>query len=943
MVAILFFISGFTGLVYEVVWIRLFSIAFGQTYQALGTVLGVFLGGLALGAWCASRFAKANPRCLSLYGAAEALAGIYALATPWLIESTQPVLRSLYGTGHGGMTVTAWTRAFLCSAILVPATMLMGASLPFLAGYCEALSRISIQSLYTVNLAGASVGAVLSGFALLPVLGYSRALQLACVLNCAVGIAALWAGRHRARPEMPRRTETGPSPVPRLATPAWLAAAWFGGLVCTLHEVVWGRVYALLFGPTASTLSLVLATFLAGLTAGAAAARRIKSDPQKWLCGVQFACVILLAWSFVAAGILPSRIAEWVRLYYQSAWQMELMKIVVLTIALLPLTTAIGMSFPLLMRISPQEIPAQGSLARRIGAVYGINTAGCIAGALGTAWVLAPVLGTQATLLLGALINLALGILLLPAARRRLAFVTAPAGLLLTVFALPRWDMAAMTAGAYKYAPYYAASDAVAESSQPLFLREGAAGTVTVRREGPSLVLSIAGKVDASDTGGDLLTEKLLAHLPLALAAGAKRVCLIGLASGVTAGAMLTHPIESMDVLEISPEMVSASHFFDGVNGKPLDDPRTFLVVNDGRNHLALSSATYDVIVSEPSNPWIAGMNSLFTRDFFRIAKQRLNPGGILAQWFHIYNMPKDDLKSLLRSFVEVFPESILWQLNDGDVLLTGFAGLPSRLMAGTEGPFDRRFLLDLYVMRDADIRRFAGEAAPNTDDNSALEFHGQKDLHAQTDVGNATDLESFSKQPPPREVQAVRDNLTSTELLSHADLFERAESYRSAYHRYQAAFHDDPGSWRALAGMDRTARLPEEISAVLIALGLTRGGDNLQSRTGEALEMARKGDLARAEFLLAENAEAHPTDSAARLNYGLFCLERTHYADAIKQFQRAMDLTPGYVPAYEAMAETYLRLRDAAKAALWSRRILQLDPHHEVAKQTLAALEKSR
>jgi tetratricopeptide (TPR) repeat protein len=457
--------------------------------------------------------------------------------------------------------------------------------------------------------------------------------------------------------------------------------------------------------------------------------------------------------------------------------------------------------------------------------------------------------------------------------------------------------------------------------------------------------------VDASDAGGDLLTEKLLAHLPLALAGNVRRVCLIGLASGVTAGAVLTHPIQALDILEISPDIVTASRFFDRVNHKPLEDPRTTLFVNDGRNHLALTSTIYDLIVSEPSNPWIAGMNNLFTSDFFRIAKRRLSDRGVFAQWFHIYNMPKNDLQSLLRAFVDVFPSSILWQINDGDVLLTGFTAsfapalksLAPLALSDLEsiGVTDPRLLLNMYVMRDADILRFAEPAAPNTDDNGILEFHGQADLHAQTDLSNTNDLVNFPKQPAPTEVQELRDHLSSAQLTANALMFERAESYRSAFRGYQTAFGKDPASWRSLAGMDRTARLPDEHSAVQMALGLTAAEDNLEGRTERALKEARKGDLARAEFLLVENAEAHSADAAARLNYGLFCLERKRYNEAIGEFQHTLNLSPTYLPAYEAMAETYLQVHDTTHAVIWSKRILELDPHHEVARQTLAALER--
>ena len=970
----LFLLSGLTGLIYEIVWIRLFSTAFGQASQALASVLAAYLGGLALGSWFAGRIASAHlGRCLSLYGAAEMLTGLYALTMPWMIHATQPLLSATYGSGHEGACAAAALRTLLCSAILVPPTALMGASLPLLAGFSGNRGPGSIQFLYTVNLSGASIGAFLSSFVLLPAWGFSRSLQFACLLNLGVGVTAIWIARNpqqksqaplsdgsssmgpaRSRAAAARERTQSVREAP-LATGTWIAVAFGSGVVCMLHEVAWARVYGLLLGPTASTVALVLGVFLLGLTAGSVAGRCLRRGWRGWLCAAQFGCAALLLWAFAAAGALPRVIAEWIRWHNQSAAQIELMKVLVLAATFLPLTIAIGLSFPLIMRIAPvRELP----VARRIGGAYGINTAGCIAGALGTGWLLIPALGSQTTLLVGGLLNLSLGILLFSRLPRVWPALASGAGVTLAVFAAPRWDMSAMSAGGYKYAPYYASSGSPQfELEAPLFLREAVSGTVAVRQAGPSRVLSIDGKVDASDAGGDLLAEKLLAHLPLLLRATPKDVCLIGLASGVTAGGILTYPVQSLDVVEVSREVVNASHFFDGVNRKPLADPRTVLLVNDGRNHLALTSRRYDVIISEPSNPWIAGMNSLFTREFFGVAKRKLRPGGLLAQWFHIYNMPKDDLQSLLRAFVEIFPSAILWQLNDGDVLITGFADGSSRKageasalspmavsdLAGADVP-DPELLLNLYVMWDGDLRRFAGSAPPNTDDNAMLEFHGQRDLQAQTDISNAGDLTTFPKLlPPPEGVRRIRDRLTAPKLVSEGSMFERAESLRMAFHSYQNAFREDPKSLRALAGMDRTARLPEQRAAVDAALGLRDSGASLQNRTERALEKARNGDLAGAQLLFEETAEAHPLDSAARLNYGLFCLERSDYAAAIAQFQQAIELNPGYLPAHEAMAEAYLRLHDLPNAAIWSRRILQLDPGHQVARQTLEAIETTR
>jgi spermidine synthase len=478
------------------------------------------------------------------------------------------------------------------------------------------------------------------------------------------------------------------------------------------------------------------------------------------------------------------------------------------------------------------------------------------------------------------------------------------------------------------------------------FLREGAAGTVTVRRIDGSLVMAIDGKVDATDRGGDLLTEKLLAHLPLHLLNHPRTVCVIGLASGVTAGAALTYPIDRLDVVEVSREVVQASHLFDGVNGKPLEEPRTHLIVNDGRNHLALTGRQYDVILSEPSNPWISGMNSLFTREFFRLARRRLNPGGVLAQWFHLYNMPPEDLRSLLRAFTDVFPSAVLWQLNDGDVLLTGAIdpeardaspkNMPPRAAADLfqAGVAEPALLSTLYVMRGSDLARFAGDAEANTDDRAVLEFHGQRDLNAQTDRANARELTAAPKQmDTPRAVRAAWEQMTAERWAERGRMFEKAESYRLAFQSYQQAAGLQAANAEALAGMMRSARSPEERSAA----------GTLESRTQEALAAARAGEVNRAETILRAVQQAYAGEPEAHFNYGLFCLERARYDDAIRGFAAAIAVNHSYLPAYEGTAEAYLRKRDLSSAAEWSRRILQIDPSHAIARETLAGIEKTR
>jgi spermidine synthase len=928
LVYLLYGISGCAGLAYETVWIREFANSFGNTLLAFSTVVSVYLGGLAIGAaWAGQARAR---RGLRLYGAAEVWIGLYALAIPRLMDLSLPLLAPFYGSSAAGAAPVAVVRLLLSSAILLPATIPMGASLPWLASWLNAEGAPSpkLSWIYSLNTAGGAVGAVLTGLLLLPRMGYQRTLITASGLSVAIGMIALWLSRKVVR-ENPEALSFFPNTgAPQLSVRTLGIVAALSGCTVLLYEVAWSRIAGLMFGPTATTVSLTLAVFLLGLGAGAVLASTIRKDAAGWLSASQSAVAFLLLCASACVAVSPAWLAEQIRLRSQSAFQIEALEAGLLILLLFPLTMAAGMALPLAMQLRR----ASGA----IGGLYGVNTAGCVLGAIVTAWLLVPHLGTERALYTGAMINAGLGVMLALKPAWRAAGLGI-AGLALAGFAFPQWDLAAMTAGGYKYAPYFhGGATSELHRGEVLFLREGAAGTVTVRRMERTLTLAIDGKVDASDAGGDLLTEKLLAHLPLKMVAHPGSVCVIGLASGVTAGAALTYPARRLDVIEVSPEVVQASHLFDGVNGKPLEDTRTHLIVNDGRNHLALVDRQYDAILSEPSNPWISGMNSMFTREFFRIARRRLNSGGVLAQWFHLYNMPPDGLRSLLRAFTEVFPSAALWQLNEGDVLLTGFAGdLPEEVLPeraprtalvdlAAVGIAEPSLLSTLYVMRGADLVRFAGLAESNTDDRPVLEFHGQRDLHSQTDLRNMQELVAFPKLvPPPAAVRTALRQMTAERLAARGMMFEKAESYSLAFESYRNA--------GAIAGMVRCARTAGERAAA----------GTLQSRTEEALAAARAGNTTTAESILQAMTQAYPDQPETHFNYGLFCLERSRYEDAIGNFTAAISISGSYLPAFEAMAETYLRQRDPRNAAAWSRRILEIDPSHAIARQTLAAIEK--
>ena len=301
---------------------------------------------------------------------------------------------------------------------------------------------------------------------------------------------------------------------------------------------------------------------------------------------------------------------------------------------------------------------------------------------------------------------------------------------------MPRWDPEVMASGAYKYAPYYATQldmESVMKSGDLLYFREGTTTTVSVKRDADSTMLAVDGKIDATDSG-DMLTQKMLGHLPLLLTDSAKNVANIGLGSGVTAGAALRYPIEKLDIIEISPEVVEASRFFEHVNHEALEDPRVELIIGDGRNHLRYTPTKYDVSISEPSNPWMSGMASLFTREFFEEARDRLSDRGIHCQWLHSYNMSLDDIRTVVRSFRSAFPFAALWALNENDFLLLGSPSPIEVREDVVRANFERvrsdleevriqdlYSILSLYLLADEDLDRFAEGALLNTDDFPVL------------------------------------------------------------------------------------------------------------------------------------------------------------------------------------------------------------------------------
>jgi len=759
-----FFLSGAAGLAYEVVWARLLGLAFGHTVYAVTTVLAAYMGGLALGSLLLGRWADRVERPLRSYALLEATVGLYCAATPDLLSGVDALYIALCRTGQPSAPAALALQFGLSAAVLLLPTTLMGATLPVLGravveGHELAASRVG--TLYAINTWGAVVGTVGTGLLLLPAVGLRLTVWIGVALNLLVAALALLLERGTS----PRRTVAkvpqavvdragGAGPLPRAAL--GLAAAGVSGAAAMAYEVAWTRTLSLVLGSSTYAFTAMLATFLVGLALGALVASRVLRSRRLSLAtygylqvAVALAALVLLpafGWLPEAALGLLGRIG--VSAGAALAVQFGLSFAVVIVPTLL-----LGATFPVMVAALAR---GQDRVGRDIGLVYGANTIGTIVGAVAAGFLLIPAIGLQNTVRAAAGANLCAGVALLVfrAARGRTRIIAAGAvaAYLTLLVALPRWDEKVMTSGVTVYAQDYLRDEGEAfrtaqAGREVLFYSEGISTTVAVERTSEVLSVRVNGKVDASN-GPDMPTQVLLGHLGALLHPQPRRALIVGLASGVTVGAVAQHPLEVIDVAELEPAMVHAARFFEKENRRAMADPRVRLVAGDGRHVLAAAAQPYDLVISEPSNPWIAGIASLFTRDFYEIARQRLSDRGVFVQWLQGYGIFTRDMQMVVRTMQGVFPHVSVWTASAGDFVLVATpealrVDLDSieRRMAASPGlredlehyGWSRGDLAFRFFLGEEGARRFAAGAPLNTDDRPLLEFRAPLAVYASS------------------------------------------------------------------------------------------------------------------------------------------------------------------------------------------------------------------
>ena len=822
---LLFFASGAAALIYEVIWFQILQLIIGSSAVSLGVLLGTFMGGMCLGSYLLPRVTSRAPSPFGLYAALEAAIGASALLLIWVA----PAINSLYAAIGGASVVV---RAVVAAGCLLPPTILMGATLPAIARGVEATPRgvAWLGYFYGGNIAGAVVGSLAAGLYLLRFYDVAVGTYVAVALNAAVATSAWLIARRTARSaDVPRpdidpaspqvvrapapavasqrrkgrsaqtRLSGGTSTPPSQDADAILPSARvyyaiaLSGLVALSAQVVWTRLLSLLFGGTVYTFSLILAVFLLGLgigsTAGAALSRRA-IDARVALGLAQIGGALAIVWAgYLLMAVLPfDPVSDEVMTDPLRKYSLDLWRSVQVV---LPAAMVWGASFPLALAALAR--PGQDP-GRLVGGVYAANTLGAIAGSIGVGLFLVARLGSQHTQQVLVVLSIAAAVFALmpaagatrrPARRRRLSLAAAVLTLAAALGAAWLPPVPGVLVAFGRFAPLWA------DRVEIPYVGEGLNAFVAVSKTRTG-VLSYhnSGKVQAGSEGADMRLQRMLGHFSHLLPRSAKDVLVVGLGAGVTAGAVSIAPsVERVTIVEIEPLVPKAvAAYFGDYNAHVVDDPKVQVVVDDGRHYLLTTDRRFDVITSDPLDPWIKGAATLFTEEFFQTMRRHLNPGGVVTQFVQLYGSNRDAVKSEIGTFVKVFPHTLVFgNLTEGrgyDLVLVGQTEPMTidvdRLQARLDDPAFARVassLRDIGVTSAVDLLASLGAAssdlAPwltdamiNTDRNLRLQYLAGLTLNANQSAGIYNEILRYRRFPAgiltgsPAVLQQLRERL---------------------------------------------------------------------------------------------------------------------------------------------------------------------------------------
>ncbi len=902
-ILIFFFVSGVTGLIYEVVWTRLLTRVMGNTHYSIATVLTIFMAGLALGSYLGGRWIDGKKNPLFVYAALEGAIGIYCLLIPPIIDSAFPLFEWVYQTQNESYSKASLCRFFICGAILLIPTALMGATLPVLSKYVSrerACIGRDVGTLYSLNTFGAVFGALSSAFLFMRIWGVLATIWFAAGLNILIAAVIFILFRSdvntASKEELNQTKESIESSSLGSNVVFILLAFGFSGWCALTYQVAWNRILSLLLGSSIYAFSLILTTFILGLALGTVVFSRWVNTFKNPLVVFGFLQVGIGVSALMMIPLFENIpfINRWV---YQN-WSMEFTTIqwsvfLVMFCFLFVPTFFMGGQFPVVIQLVVRKLD---TLGHSIGKVYASNTVGTIIGSFLAGFVLIPWIGVQDTILVAVGLNLLVGtaLLIFSADLSLNSKIYVLPAILVVCFLYGRsmepWDKSVISSGSYM--PYRIGdlSEAEKKANKILFFKEGIHTTVTTELSvSGNIFLRVNGKTDAS-LAMDMRTQLLSGYLPMFLHENPESVLVIGQGSGITLGAVEQFPIKSVDLVEISSAVIEGSRYFDPFNHNALSDDRLKIILADGRNHVALADRKYDVIISEPSNPWISGVGALFTDNFFKLMKKRLNPNGVACIWVHT-NMSPMSFKSVARTFSENFKQVTMWESIVGDDYLIIGSDSEYKLSYGEVdeilsdeirgkdlyriGISNVRDLMSLLIMNREGLLRFSKGAPIHTDDNSLLEFNAPQYIYKDERDVLVRQLTPFVQ--------------IDGSLLEFGQLKE-------------------PNRLIVLKEIEAVERSESHVSEI-------KRRNRIDGLLDQAKEAYGAGDAGRAIDIYGKTLEQDPENILAWLNMGNVLKGLKRFGAAEIAYKRTLEINPFYLYGNIALAQLYLASKEPEKA----------------------------
>jgi len=750
----LFFFSGISGLIYQVVWTRMLTLVFGHTIYSVSVVLSAFMAGLGLGSYLWGTTIDKAGKPLLIYGKIEILIGSTALFLSFLFSKFSPIYAWLYDWLPDFFFQTGLLKTALAFSLVLIPTILMGATLPIMAKYFvteETHTGKQVGYLYSINTFGAAAGCLLSGYFLIEYLGVLQTAWLAASINILIGIFCILSFKKSEPGTSIEWVIPKPTPISVQVDKAniiWVTTSFVCGFTALAYEVVWTRILVFSIGSTVYSFSLMLANFLFGITVGGLLIVpffKRNFDYRILLALFQFGIGLYLLFSiYQSSWIFSSFIRgfNWLEPNFSEFW-IDMRN----ASALMSVPTILfGMSFPVLTHLVTRGSENIGS---SLGIIYAVNTLGGILGSLVAGYLLLPNLGSQQSLVFLAILNFLIGILLFATSTyftgliRKGAALSVCGLLVLMLLHMPEDLLKGI---------FMRNSKGKQNPENLIYFNEGLTTTVAVFNDDDhnfgikrkSLILNGINMSANHSNSRKYMT--LLSYIPLLLNENPKDVLVICFGTGLTSGAAGVYPgIDSVDTIDISPGVFSAGQLFSNTNYDAVNNTKIHKIIEDGRNHLLTTSKTYDVITAEPPPPTQAGAVNLYTKEYYELTKKALNPGGIVSQWIPLHSQTKTHIYEHFQTFLNSFPYVMSWYPVKQELILIGsndpinldFREIEKRLKHPATNEvmrkirFENPFTLlgSMWFLKD-ELKNMAAKHRLITDNNPSLEF-----FHSSSDV----------------------------------------------------------------------------------------------------------------------------------------------------------------------------------------------------------------